>query len=119
MCYFSVMSGLLKVKIGCCATRLVLPQLSRTLIVSINALFKSASNYLEVHKQFAKNFQPKLQKVMHNSTAAATVKLITFTANNLEQAKSDQLAAREVVFIRSKILKIVSPKTLFLVFIFK
>ena len=47
---------------------------------------------------------------MHNSITAATVKLITFTASNSPQVEPDQLAACEVVFIRSKIAKIVSPK---------
>ena len=47
---------------------------------------------------------------MHNSITAATVKLITFTASNSPQVEPDQLAACEVVFVRSKIVKIVSPK---------
>ena len=50
---------------------------------------------------------------MHNSITAAMVKLITFTASNSPQVESDQLAACEVVFIRSKIVKIVSPKFYF------
>ena len=50
---------------------------------------------------------------MHNSITAARVKPITLTASNSSQVEPDQLPACAVVFIRRKIVKIVSPKFCF------